>query len=120
MNYAIIKDGIVINVIVADYHTATRLASKIGGIAVNSDRYPVQIGDEYTTVYGDEQVEVEGELVYPNLGQFFFRGDTQLPYIPTTVEKLTALENNVIDALIVDNLLLTEAVDTLILDSLEV
>lgn len=47
MKYALIKNNIVENIIVADYTMANTLAQKTGRIAVNVDNYPVKIGDIY-------------------------------------------------------------------------
>lgn len=47
MNYALIKNNRIENIIVADYTMANMLAQQTGHIAVNVDNYPVGIGDIY-------------------------------------------------------------------------
>lgn len=47
MNYALIKNNIIENIIVADYTMANMIAQRNGYIAVNCDNYPVAIGDLY-------------------------------------------------------------------------
>ncbi len=47
MRYAMIKDGIVKNIIIADYSMANMLAMETEHIAINVDNYPVNIGDIY-------------------------------------------------------------------------
>ena len=47
MKYAIIKNNIIENIIIADYTMANMLAQQTGHIAINCDNYPVGIGDIY-------------------------------------------------------------------------
>lgn len=47
MKYAMIKNNIIENIIIADYTMANMLAMQTGYEAINVDNYPVQIGDVY-------------------------------------------------------------------------
>ncbi len=98
--YAFIDDGVVDNVTVGNYYESNKIANRQGMTAVNVDQYPVTKGDTYD-------------------GSKFWRGEIEIERIPTDSEKL-AVANAVIDDLLLDNLGLTEAVDDLILDALEV
>ena len=100
MKYAIIKDGVVTNVIVADYYNANKIARSQGGIAVLVDNIPTAIGDTYTEDFK------------------FMRGDVEILRILPPEEKLPIVEST-IDALILDNLNMTEVMDALVLAQLE-
>lgn len=47
MKYALIKDNVITNIIIADYTMANTLANQTEQIAINVDNYPVSIGDIY-------------------------------------------------------------------------
>jgi len=100
MKYAIVKDGVVTNVIVADYYNANKIAKSQGGIAVLVDNIPTEIGDTYTEDFK------------------FMRDAVEILRILPPEEKLPIVEDT-IDSLILDNLIMTEVVDTLVLAQLE-
>ena len=58
-NYALIKDGKVINVIVADWQNVNKIAKLQECEFVNVDFYPVQLGDDYTdgAIYRDWETD---------------------------------------------------------------
>lgn len=78
-NYALIKDGKVINVIVADWQNVNKIAKLQECEFVNVDFYPVQIGDDYT----------DG---------VFYRDGVEIKRIKTDSEKIGQLESDVISA----------------------
>jgi hypothetical protein len=47
MKYALIQEGIIKNIIIADYSSANAIAISQECTAINVDNYPVSIGDTY-------------------------------------------------------------------------
>lgn len=69
MIYAMIKNGVIDNVIVADYTSAQLLKNNLGyDEAINVDNYPVQKGDIYENgsfLTGEDKLDSEGNLLIP-------------------------------------------------------
>ena len=65
--YALIIDGIVANVIEADYQNANKIADLQNAKAINVDQYPVQPNDTYQDL-------------------IFYRGEVEIKRIPTEAE----------------------------------
>ena len=78
-NYALIKDGKVINVIVSDWQNINKIARLQECEFVNVDFYPVQIGDDYT----------DGK---------FYRDGEELERIKSDGERIFQLDNDIISA----------------------
>ena len=70
--YALIKEGVVQNVIVADYTSANKIATNMNCQAVNAERYPIQPQDEY----------IDGE---------FKRGEVVIQKLPSEEEKIASV-----------------------------
>lgn len=96
--YAIIINEKVDNVIVADPHNASKIATAKNGIAVYAEHYPIQPNDDYI----DNQFVRDGKVI------------ERMP----TQEELIAKHNQIIDDLIIADLNNTEVIDDLILESL--
>lgn len=69
MNYAMIKNGRVVNIIVADY-TAAHMIKQADGHddAINCDNYPVNIGDIYENgafMTGADHMDDQGRVLIP-------------------------------------------------------
>ena len=45
--YALIKDDVVVNIIIANPHNATKIACEQEAIAVNADAFSIEIGDTF-------------------------------------------------------------------------
>ncbi len=97
--YALIDNGVVDNVILANYFNATTTAHNLGFSAIQVELYPVQPGDTYDYDTGEffrDGLKIERELsVEEN--------------ISSIKSNLDVLQNDVIEALIIDNLAMTEA-----------
>lgn len=69
MNYALIKNGVVDNIIVADYTMANTLAMQEGyDCAINSDNYPIGIGDLYENgsfMNAEDVKDANGNILIP-------------------------------------------------------
>ncbi len=69
MNYALIKNNRIENIIVADYTMANILAMQEGyDAAINCDNYPVGIGDIYEDGYfmnADNVIDENGNILVP-------------------------------------------------------
>ena len=69
MNYAMIKNGVIDNIIVADYTMAQTLKQLQGyDEAINCDNYPVGIGDIYENGYfmnAEDVTDEQGNILIP-------------------------------------------------------
>lgn len=69
MNYAMIKNGVIDNIIVADYTMAQTLAQTLEyDAAINCDNYPVKIGDIYENgafMIGEDVKDEQGNILIP-------------------------------------------------------
>lgn len=101
MNYAVIKDGIVKNIIVADYYNASAIAQSQGAIAVDVSEIAAATGDTYTEDF-----------------HFFRNGRDINDPLPVDEGSGDSIMD-ILDSLILDNLIMTEVVDTLVLAQLE-
>ena len=69
MNYAMIKNGVIDNIIVADYTMAQTLKQLQGyDEAINCDNYPVKIGDIYENgafMNAEDVTDEQGNILIP-------------------------------------------------------
>ncbi len=68
MNYALIKNNKIENIIVADYTMANTIAQLEGYEAVNVDNYPIEIGDIYENgsfMNAEDIKDVDGNILIP-------------------------------------------------------
>ena len=91
--YAIIIDNVVNNVIIANFHVAKNIAESKNGIVICVDQYKVQKNDDYI----DEK---------------FYRNGVELK-ATFTDKQLIQNQSEIIDALIIDNLALTQEIEKL-------
>lgn len=68
MKYALVKDNVITNIIVADYSMANMLANETEQIAINCDNYPVSIGDIYENgsfMNAEDITDDDGNILIP-------------------------------------------------------
>lgn len=93
MNYAMIKNGKVDNVIVADY-TSAHMIKQVEGYddAINCDNYPVNIGDLY-----ENGQFMNAEDIKDEAGNILIPAKTVIPRKMTDEEYIQQLKNTIID-----------------------
>ncbi|WP_113674226.1 hypothetical protein [Vallitalea guaymasensis] len=106
MKYAIIQDGKVKNIIIADYTNANVIAKRSNAIAVNCDNYVIGVGTIYEDGYfltQEDKRDEQGNLLVP----------------AGTVIKREFSNEQKFSKLVKENEQLQEIIDKLIINSLK-
>jgi len=100
MNYAMIKNGVIDNIIVADYTMAQTLKQlQEYDEAINCDNYPVGVGDIYENGYfmnAEDVKDENGNILIP-ARTVIERNMTQEEYIKILETENTKLKNDALN-----------------------